>query len=463
MGGSMKSLLFAICAGIFLPAMVHAQIIVTYAGNGTSGHSGDGSPATMAELQTPSGVAVDTAGNVFITDQNGSCIRKVSRSGIITTIAGSSHSITGYSGDMGPATDAALYWPEGLTTDVYGNVYIADQNNCVIRKVDASGIITTIAGTGTIGYSGDGGPATAALLYHPADITVDGSGNVYFVDQDNCAVRKIAAATGFISTIAGNGSPGFAGDGGPATASKLCFPQGIACDTSGNIYVADFYNRRIRKIDLAGNISTVAGNGTTVFSGDGGPATAAGIDDASAVAVDRHGNIYLTDYYSFRIRKIDSAGIINTVAGDSLAGYSGDCGPATDAELNYPEGVAVDGAGNIYIADFYNHRVRMVTDSAYCPVIATTSVETIQTKGVAIFPNPSADVFNISLATNGIPGNSEPNEVTIFDITGQKVFHSYFYMDQTRIDVSAYHPGIYFVYLSSGSGSCVNKVIVARP
>ena len=457
-------MLFAICVFLLIPALLQAQVIVTYAGNGTSGHSGDGSAATMAELQTPSGVAVDTAGNIFIADQNGSCIRKVSTSGIITTIAGSSHSITGYSGDMGPATDAALYWPEGLATDVFGDVYIADQNNCVIRKVDATGIITTIAGNGSIGYSGDGGPATAALLYHPADITVDVSGNLYFVDQDNCAVRKIDAATGFITTIAGNGSPGFAGDGGPATASQLAFPQGIASDSSGNIYVADFYNRRIRKIDAAGNISTVAGNGTTVFSGDGGPATAAGIDDASAVAVDRYGNIYLTDYYSYRIRKIDSAGIISTIAGDSVAGYSGDCGPATDAELNYPEGVAVDRAGNIYIADFYNHRVRMVTDSAYCPSLTTTSVAAIPAEHVAIFPNPSVDVINIRLtARYGTPGNNDQNEVTMFDVTGRKIFHNYFDTEQMQIDVSSYKPGIYFIYLSSNTAASVNKVVIGRP
>ena len=342
-------------------------VITTFAGNGTEGFSGDGGPATLAELDHPSSVAADSSGNIYIADFVNNRIRKVNTSGIITTVAG--QGITGFNGDGGLASLAEVHHPSGVAVNPSGNIYIAELYTHRIRKVDTSGGITTVAGNGTFGFSGDGGPATAAELNQPSSVAVDSAGNIYIADSYNNRIRKVDTSGG-ITTVAGNGTFGFSGDGGPATAAELNQPSSVAVDSAGNIYIADSYNNRIRKVDTSGGITTVAGNGTFGFSGDGGPATAAELNQPSSVAVDSAGNIYIADSANNRIRKVDTSGGITTVAGNGTFGFSGDGGPATAAELNQPEGMAVDSAGNIYIADYYNNRIRKVDTSGAITTVA---------------------------------------------------------------------------------------------
>ena len=329
-------------------------IITTIAGTGEFGFSGDGGPATQAQIVAPLGVAVDGAGNLYIADSDNRRIRKVDSAGTITTVAGTGE--FGFSGDGGPATQAELYRPYGVAVDGAGNLYIADSDNRRIRKVDSAGTITTVAGTGEFGFSGDGGPATQAQIGYSRGVAVDGAGNLYIADRFR--IRKVDSA-GTITTVAGTGEGGFSGDGGPATQAQISAPYGVAVDGAGNLYIADSDNHRIRKVDSAGTITTVAGTGEFGFSGDGGPATQAELYRPRGVAVDGAGNLYIAD--RFRIRKVDSAGTITTIAGTGEGGFSGDGGPATQAQISAPYGVAVDGAGNLYIADTGNVRIRKVT------------------------------------------------------------------------------------------------------
>ncbi len=330
---------------------VSAGIITTFAGNGTCSYGGDGGLATAASMRNPSGVAVDVSGNVYIADFYDCRVRKVS-SGIITTFAGTGS--CSFSGDAGPATSATLYWPDGITVSVGGDVYIADRGNCRVRRVSA-GTIDTVAGNGFCGYDGDGS-ATSVELAHPGDVTVDGSGSVYVVTPDECRVRKLSA--GMLSTLLGNGSCGYSGDGGPAVNASLYEPMGMAADGSGNLYVADNANCRIRKL-TSGIISTVVGDGFCRYSGDGGPATSASLNSPYGVAVDGAGDLYIADMFNCRIREV-IAGTITTIAGSGVCGYSGDGGAATSASLGHVYGLAVAG-GNIYVADAENCRVRIVT------------------------------------------------------------------------------------------------------
>jgi RHS repeat-associated protein len=365
----------------------NAHIIETVAGNGTQGYSGDDGPATEAELSYPCGVAVDTSGNVYIADTGNNCIRKVDTSGIITTVTGDG--TDGYSGDGGLATEAKLRCPRGVAVDGSGNIYIADMNNNRIRKVDTNGIITTVAGDGTDGYSGDGGPAAQAELNWPDDVAVDGSGNLYIADTHNQCIRKVDTS-GIITTVAGDGTwwGGYSGDGGPATEAELCGPYGVAVDTSGNLYIAATCNWCIRKVDTNGIITTVAGDGTDGYSGDGGPATEAELSYPYGVAVDTSGNLYIADTYNWCIWKVDTSGIITTVAGDGTKGYSGDGGLATEAKLRCPRGVAVDGSGNIYIADTNNHCIRKVGSfSAFAGVMTAGDLPFAEANGLGHIMN----------------------------------------------------------------------------
>ena len=330
----------------------------TYAGSGSLGFSGDGGPATAARLNMSlGGVALDSAGNLYIADLLNERIRKVSPVGTISTYAGNGG--YGFWGDGGPATAAQLSLPHGVALDSAGNLYIADSNNHRIRKVTPGGTISTYAGTGTEGFSGDGGPATAAHLDRPDGVALDSAGNLYIADLGNSRIRKVTPG-GTISTYAGNGGYGFWGDGGPATAAQLR-PRGMALDPAGNLYIADFGNSRVRKVTPGGTISTYAGTGTPGFAGDGGPATAAQLSFPQGVALDSAGNLYIADSNNNRIRKVTPGGTISTYAGTGLQGFSGDGGPAIDAQLWFPVGVALDSAGNLYIADQENQRIRKVT------------------------------------------------------------------------------------------------------
>jgi len=287
--------------------------------------------------------------------------------GIISTLAGDG--TAGSSGDGGVATSAQLNLPNGVAVDSSGNLYIADRYNDRIRKVTSGGLISTEAGTNAFGYSGDGGPATSAQLNYPAGVAVDSSGNLYIADRDNDRIRKVTSG-GIISTVAGTGAWGYSGDGGAATDAQLYAPRGVAVDSSGNLYIADFDNHRIRKVTSSGIISTMAGTGAFGYSGDGGAATSAQLDSPTGIAVDSSGNLYIADLFNHRIRKVTS-GIISTVAGTGAQGYSGDGGAATSAQLNRPYGVAVDSSGNLYIADRDNHRIRKVTSGIISTVAGT--------------------------------------------------------------------------------------------
>ena len=430
----------------------YAQVINTYAGNGMSGDSGDGGPATAAQLGNPSGVAVDSRQNVYITDQLYNSVRKVSPAGTITLLAGG-NSFGGYTGDGGPATAAQLYFPEGLAVDQSGNVYIADEFNNVIRKVDTVGIITTVAGSGALGYSGDGGPATNARLWHPIDVGVDYHGNIYAVDQNNHAVRKISAATGIIATIAGNDTAGYRGDGGPATAAELNFPQGIAVDSAGNAYVADCYNYRVRKITPAGIITTVAGGGTT--EGLGGPATAASLAQVTSLSLDKEGNLYIDDFERYKIKKVYTNGIINGIAGNDTDGYRGDGGPATAAEISDIEGIAVNDSGKVFIADFGNAVVRIITDVPVNPITlgVSNNKEDVQ---LVLFPNPSCGQFTINVGKY-----CQMVNVKIYNEIGLEVYQSAFNNSPTmNISLAGQRQGIYFLYLETGANTIVKRIFI---
>jgi trimeric autotransporter adhesin len=336
------------------------------AGDGTAGYTGDGGLATSASLYYPYGVAVDASGNIYIADTSNSRIRLVTKStGIITTVAGDGTTV--YKGDGGLATSAGLYYPNGVAVDASGNIYIADTSNQRVRLVTKStGIITTVAGDGTIGYKGDGGLATSAGLYTPNDVAVDASGNIYIADTVNSRIRLVTKSTGIITTVAGDESKLYNGDGGLATSASLSTPYRIAVDASGNIYIADSGNHRVRLVTKStGIITTVAGDGTIGYKGDGGLATSASLYYPYGVAADASGSIYIADTGNHRIRMVTkSTGIITTVAGDGTLGYEGDGGLATSAGLYAPYGVAVDASGIIYIADTFHHGIRLVNPTA---------------------------------------------------------------------------------------------------
>ncbi|MGN6264478.1 MAG: gliding motility-associated C-terminal domain-containing protein [Ginsengibacter sp.] len=341
----MKFILILLLSYISLP--LNAQIITTVAGNGTYGYSGDGGPATSAQLAWNIGVAVDDSGNIYISDHDNDVIRKVNSAGIISTFAG--NGTLGFSGDGGPATAARLYHPAWITIDNSGNFYFTDQNAEVIRKINTSGVISTITGNLPPGYSGDGGPLMAAQFRSISGIAFDQANNMYISDYGNNVVRKVDAA-GIISTVAGNGTAGFSGDGGLATAAQLGSPYKVVFDSKGNMYIPDEGNSRIRKVTPAGIITTIAGDGNFGYSGDGGQATNAPLGYTWTIAIDNSDNIYAGDAGNYVVRKITPSGIISTYAGNGTYGNSGDNGPATAANLGEISGVAIDNAGNVFIA-----------------------------------------------------------------------------------------------------------------
>ena len=336
-----------VCAVLPTAAAAAEWTMRTIAGNGEQGSGGDGGPATAAQLAFPEDVAVDGAGNVYIADFDNHRIRRVDRAGNIATVAGSGEH--GFSGDGGPATAARLAFPSGVALDGAGNLYIADEGNRRVRKVDAQG---NIAAAG-----GGGGETDGAQPIHPSGAAVDSEGNLYIADGRNHRVLK-ADRAGKMTAVAGSGGQGYAGDGGPAAAARLYFPVGAAVDRAGNLYIADRSNHRIRKVDRAGNIVSVAGNGEQGYAGDGGPATAARLSFPVDVAVDGAGNLYVADSGNDRIRRVDAQGEITTIAGPAASANGGNNAPARPIQ---PSGVAVDDRGNVYFADAANHCIRLLT------------------------------------------------------------------------------------------------------
>ena len=436
-------LMSAICA--------KAQIIRTVAGSNDTGYTGNGGPATAATLHMPFGVAINSSGNLFIADTYNGVIRKVNSAGIITTVAGGG---VNPPADGGPATDAQFFYPIDVAADNAGNIYIAAQSN--IFRVSASGIVSNVAGNGIPGYGGDGSQATAAMLNGVEGVTVDASGNLYIADAVNDVIRKVNTA-GIISTVAGNGTTGFYGDGGPATLAMLDTPAKVAVDGAGNIYISDSRNFRLRKVNTSGVISTIAGGG--IISGDGGPATAAQLADTWGITIDGAENLFFTD--AFLIRKINSAGIITTVAGSLGEGFSGDGGAATAAELFAPAGVAVDGAGNIFIADMGNNRIRKVTPGTSTGINQAANAY----DKLAIYPNPNNGVFVVGGSLD-IP-DDEDVSVQIFNLRGQPVFQSYplissGIMDRQITLDEGLPGGIYLLRISSANETHSFRVLIKK-
>ena len=425
-----NSLYFLLLFTFFILPKTQGQIITTIAGNGVAGYYGDGIAATNAELYRPAGIVIDGSKNVYIADQANHRVRKISAAGIITTIAGTG--IASDNGDGGPATAAQLNHPDGVAVDAAGNVYIADAGSNRIRKINTSGIIYTIAGNGSSGYTGDGGDATSAQLRFPTGVAVDLSGNVYIADCNNNCIRMVESS-GIITTIAGTGMLGSTGDGGPATAAELIRPVSILLDNSNNIYFSE--NSKVRKINAIGKtVSTIAGTDSLGFNGDGIAATNAKLFHPYGLAMDGVNNIYIADGFNNRIRKVDASGMITTIAGNESAGYGGDGGIATLATINNPFGIVVDSDRSIYFSDFYNDRIRRIQ--------STVAVNNINSKvsGISCYPNPSTGrvIVNISsgideqvnLSITNIVGDevketimatNKPNDILIATLPGMYI------------------------------------------
>ncbi|MBS1586695.1 MAG: T9SS type A sorting domain-containing protein [Bacteroidetes bacterium] len=430
---------------IIIPITSFAQLIKTIAGSGTS--LGDEGPATAAQVIGPYCGAFDMYGNYYFGQSFGAPrIRMIDTDGIIHTVAG--NGTNGFSGDGGIATSAQFNQINGMTVDSIGNIYISDLQNYRIRKVDATThIITTIAGTGVNGYSGDGGPAINAAI-SPAVLCVDKYGNIYFVDKSE-RIRKIAT-NGVINTIAGTGIQGFSGDGGNALNANLDLNQSICIDMSGNLLFG--CNLRIRKIDLSsGIISTIGGTGNYGYNGDEIPASAANFGNFG-ICIDKSNNLYIADYGGNRIRQIDIAGMIHTVAGNGVGTYTGDGGNATNASIFHPEGVAIDQCGNLYIADEGNDRIRKVTFHPNCFPENVNQVNA--TNEITIYPNPAKDQLTIT-------AGSDVNEVMVLNAMGQILIAQKNYKgNKAIVNVSRLAAGVYFVKVSDKDGNVATKRFV---
>ena len=430
----MKKVIFLM---LFVPMLVQGQVITTIAGNGygapsSGGYTGDNGMATDAELYQPTGVAVDNAGNVYIADNFNGCIRKVAPTGIITTIAGMG--IGGCSGDGGTATAAKLGAPYDVAVDIRGNIYIADEACKSIRKVNASGIITTVAGNGIAGYSGDGIPATNASLYNAQNIALDSAGNIYIADLTNHRIRKVDTF-GFITTVAGNGNPTSTGDGGLANVATLAAPYSVALDGLGNIYIGDY--NRVRKVGQNGIITTIAGQDTSGYGGDNGPATSAKLSYLLGVKADRYGNVYIADAGNDRVRKVSPSGIITTIAGNGVPAYGGDGGDPTQASLWLPYNVALTASGNIIIADADANRVRLIRYD-----LAVNNVSDNEER-ISIYPNPASTSLTIRSVHQPIVS------LAIMNVLGQTVYSQVCNAGQLQVDILALPKGVYIARINN--------------
>ena len=387
--------------------------IQTFIANGALGFSGDGGPATGAQLSNPLGAVADSFGNIFLVDATNNVVQEiVAATGVIQTVAGNFGLGFGYSGDNGPATSAQLNGPNGLFEDGFGHIFIADSGNSVIREFTVGGNITTVAGNSGFGYSGDNGPATSAQLNGPAGVFVDSFGSIFIADFGNNVIRRVDAVTKKITTVAGNGGildingipvAGYSGDNGPATSAQLNLPNGVFVDGSGNIFIADGSNNAIREVVAAsGNIQTVAGTGIAGYSGDGGPATSAQLRVPADVFGDALGNLFVAEFNNHTIRKFTVGGNIQTVAGTGFEGFTGDGGPATLAELDQPQGIFVEPNGSLVIADSSNGRIRIAAP----PAVATqTLIATLPGLGLSA-GNSNALSVKLQAAIASIAGGN---------------------------------------------------------
>jgi len=519
-------------------AVSHSNVVLENVHNGgvlsqtfagivtTGGYFGDGGPANQAELSFPAGVAVDAAGNVFIADELNNRIRMVAAQGptltladvsttnagnydvvvsspsgsitssvavlfvgypleelgvigsnltlsvdvtnaapltcqwqfngtnlpiIITTVAGNGGS--GESGDGGLATNAMLF-AGGVAVDSSGNFYIADSANDRVRKVNTNGIISTVAGIGIGSFTGDGGPAAVASLFNPVDVAVDASGDLFIADEWNDRVREVNT-NGVISTVAGNGTNGFSGDGQAATNASLSDPAGLAVDAQGDVFISDAGNNRVREVGTNGIILTVAGNGTNGFSGDGQAATNASLSSPAGLAVDAWGNLYIADSGNKRVRRVDTNGFISTVAGNGDAGYYGDGGPATNAFLELPAAVAEDVFGNLFIADSTEH-VRQVAANGVITTVAGNAGFGYSGDGGSPTNARLSDVYGLAVDSLGSlfiadTGNNRIRKVAAF---GPSLALG---------DLTLGEAGLYDLVVSNAFGSVTSAVIRVAP
>jgi uncharacterized protein (TIGR03437 family) len=434
-----------ILAPVWCPAQAPLQYtITTIAGSlgEIGGYSGDGSAATSALLWGPANVIFDSSGNLYISDSDNDLIRKINSSGTISTFAGSCPATpcTGaFSGDGGAATSAGLNSPSGMTFDSSGNFYIADTDNYEIRKVTGA-TISTVAGENSLGagFAGDLGAATSARLWNPSGVAVDSAGNIYIADAYNNVVRVVCQtqtpiactnnafiggvvwAAGDINTFAGNNATGasYTGDGGPATGASLNNPAAVLLDPAGDLYISDSGNNAIRKVNTSGIISTVAGNGIAGYAGDGGPALQAELSNPKGIALDSSGNLYIADTGNSAIRMLNTNGIITTIAGNGTPGSTGDSGLATSAQLYFPSGVAVHG-GNVYIADSQNNAIRLLTPAVLVPAINTGGVVNGASYTAPVVPGSIAAVFGDFYLTTGSPDTDLPLVTTLQTLSFQ--------------------------------------------
>ncbi len=436
--------------GSSLLTLCSSQIITTIAGDGGTVFAGDGGQATDAEISGGGNVVFDKKGNMYFCDQRHSRIRKVDTAGIITTVAGTI--FPGFGGDGGPATAAQFNQPTVVTFDSTGNMYIADASNYRIRKINTSGIVSTFAGIGVFAFSGNGGPATAAELAAASCVIADDSGNIYIADSYNAQVRKVNTS-GIISAWAGNSVAGYSGDGGNALSAEINICFRIAFDKNWNMYITD--NNRVRMVNTAGIISTVAGNGYAGFTGDGGPATAAEIMSPYGVCTDALGNIFIDDALNNRVREINSLGIISTLAGNDSAGFSGDGGPSTAAELNFPVCVNFDYKGNLYVTDYKNYRIRKIPVDVGLGINELSDGNELQ-----VFPNPSNSIFTFSMKNEEL----KMKNIEVYNVLGKKVKSEELRAKSEEIDMSNQPNGVYFYRVLNDDGTLIGegKIIVTK-
>ncbi len=433
------------------------NVFSTLAGTRSLGFNLESGTGLASQLYVPETVALDNVGNLYIADKGNHRIRKVTRSGLISTVAGNGQ--LGSSGDGGLAINASMNQPNGVAVDSSGNLYISDTNNNRIRKVNSAGIITTIAGTGINGFSGDGGQATQAQLDTPVGITLDSVGNLLIADAANHRIRKLNLSTGIISTIAGNGY-GFGGDGGQATQAQLNFPTSVAIDQNGNLYISDTSNNQVRKVTAAGIISRFAGTGFSGFSGDGGQANLAQFSAPGGLTVDAAGNLYVTDQNNHRVRKIALDGTISTVAGNgnTSSPTTDEGGTALNATLNAPAGVAVDALGNMFIADTNNHRVVVV--AAYKATASVNAANYLPNQPVAVESVVAA--FGANLATRDqaaaqlpLPTEMAGTSVKVRDSKGVERLAPLFYVGKSQVNYqipAGTASGFATVIITNGNG-----------
>lgn len=419
-----------------------AQYIYTIAGNGVTGYTDAGGNPKQAEFNHPWGLAFDRQGDLYIADHVNAAIRKINTAGVISTFAGTT--VYGYCGDDSAACEAKMERPGGVVANGVGDVFVADGDNNRVRQI-TNGVITTLAGTGAAGYTGDGSNARHATMRNPKGIAVDAFGNMYIADSGNNVIRKIDIS-GIISTFAGTGERGYTGDGGPASAATFSGPIGVTVDASGNIWVADALNNAVRKIDGYSHIiTTFAGMGIGGYNGDGNPATATMLSRPNSIAVDKAGNVYISDEGNNIVRMVNRQGYVTTVAGNGTAGYSGDGGIATQAELYRPMGLAIDSNGNLYVGDFINNVVRMVTIPPARTAVA--KVSSINEAALTIYPDPADGYVNVAAAAV----THDNMEVYVCNMLGQVVNHCVLTDGKAEIDVSLLPRGCYIVNcLSNG-------------